>query len=78
MSLFSFIVTATHYQVEVFRFVTPCSVVVEHHHFRGQCCPAVGGSMDLQNGGILPQCCTASQPRRPRLESSPLRKPHIS
>jgi hypothetical protein len=32
---------------------------------------AGGGSMDLRNVGILPQHCTAFQPRRPRLETSP-------
>jgi len=31
--------------------------------------PEDGGSMVLRNDGILPQHYTASQPRRPRLES---------
>jgi hypothetical protein len=33
-------------------------------------CPEDGGSMDLRNVGIPPQPYTASQPRRPRLETS--------
>jgi len=34
--------------------------------------PEDGGSVDLRNVVILPQHHTASQPRRPRLESSQL------
>jgi hypothetical protein len=49
------------FQVEVFWVVTSCSFVVH---------PEDGGSIDLRNVGILPQNCMASQPRRPRLESS--------
>jgi hypothetical protein len=37
-----------------------------------------GGSMDLWNVGILPQHYTASEPRRPRLETSPPWKPQKS
>jgi hypothetical protein len=44
--------------VEVFRVVTPCSVVVGYLH------PEDGGSMDLWNVGIIPQHYTESQPRR--------------
>jgi hypothetical protein len=40
--------------------------------------PENGGSMALRNVGILPQHYTASKPRRPRFESSPPWKPHIS
>jgi len=36
------------------------------------------GSIDLRNIGILPQYYTASQPRRPRLESPPPWKPQNS
>jgi len=38
----------------------------------------VEGSMDHWNVGILPQHHTASEPRRPRLESSPPWKPQNS
>jgi len=34
--------------------------------------PEDGGSMDLWNVGIVPQLWTASQTRRPRLETPPL------
>jgi len=40
--------------------------------------PEDGGSMVLRNVGILPWHYTASHPRRPRLESSPPRRPQIS
>jgi hypothetical protein len=32
-------------QVEVFRFVTPCSVVVGYHHFRDPCCLHIHGEV---------------------------------
>jgi len=48
--------------------VTQCSVVVGYQHYKGPFHPEDGGSMDLRNTGILPQLCTALQPRRPRLE----------
>jgi len=40
--------------------------------------PEDGGSIDLWNIGILPQHCTASQPRRPRLETPPPWRPQNS
>jgi len=55
--------------VQVFRVVTPCSVVVGYQHFRSLH-PEDGASMDLWNVGILPQHYTAWQSRRPRLEVS--------
>jgi len=39
--------------------------------------PEDGGSMVLWEVGILSQHYTASEPRRPRLESSPLWEPKI-
>jgi hypothetical protein len=43
--------TAVKVQVEVFWVVTPYSVVIGYHRFRGQCClhihPEDGGSIDL-------------------------------
>jgi hypothetical protein len=60
-------------QVQLFWVVMECSVVEGYHCFVGPCClPEDGGSMDLRNVGILPQHYTASQPRRLRLEISPL------
>jgi hypothetical protein len=53
-------------QVEVFLPVALCSVVVGYLRFRG---PEDGGTMDLWNVGILPQHYTASQLRRPGLET---------
>jgi hypothetical protein len=50
------------FHVEVFWAVTPCSVAVG-----GPCCLHLQG--DLRNVGILPRLRTASQPRRPRLET---------
>jgi len=38
----------------------------------------VGSNKVFQNVGIIPQHYTASQPRRPQLESSPPWKPQIS
>jgi len=40
--------------------------------------PEDGGSMDLWNVGILPRHYTESQPKRPRLASSPPWKPQNS
>jgi hypothetical protein len=40
--------------------------------------PEDGGCMDLRNVGILPQHYTASQTRRPRLETSPPRKSQVA
>jgi len=57
-------------QVEVIWVLTSFSVLVRCQRFRGPC-PEDGGSMDLWNFDILPQHDTASEPRRPRLESSP-------
>jgi len=89
------IFTAVKIQVEVFRTVTPCSVVVGYRRFGGtcslclQCCLLlvkeqysslhrwVGDSKFRRNVGILPQPCTASQPRRPWLQSSPPWRPQI-
>jgi hypothetical protein len=78
-------------QVEVFCVVTPCSFVVGYQILRGPCCLHLLSfdavwccgriatfQMVLQNVGILPQHYTASQLRRPRLESSPLSEPEIS
>jgi hypothetical protein len=62
-------------QVELFWIVISCSAVVGYEHFSGPCFlllhPEDGGSMDLQNLGILEQHYTVSQPRRPQHESSP-------
>jgi hypothetical protein len=66
--------TAVIFQVEVFWVVTPCSVVVRYHYFRGprflhfqsevtSLHPEDGGSMDLRKIGVLPQHYTASEPR---------------
>jgi hypothetical protein len=41
--------TAVMSRVEVFWVVTPCSVVVGYHRFRGPCC------LHLRNVDILPQ-----------------------
>jgi hypothetical protein len=50
--------TAVNIQVEVFRFLTPCSVVVGYQSFRGPRCLHLddedGDSVDLRNVGILP------------------------
>jgi len=48
------------FQVEFFWVVTLCSLVLHAED---------GGIMDLRNAGILPQHYTASQPRRPRLDT---------
>jgi hypothetical protein len=56
---------------QAFWVVTPCSVVEGAPcclHLRGK----DGGSMELRNAGILPHHYTVSQPRKPRLESSPV------
>jgi hypothetical protein len=54
-------------QVEVFSVVTPRIVVLRYQRFGGPCClrPEYG------NFSLLPQHHAASQPRRPRLETSP-------
>jgi hypothetical protein len=44
---------------------------VSYHNTTQRYNPEDGGSMDLWNVGILPQHYTASQPRRPWLETSP-------
>jgi hypothetical protein len=63
------------FQVEVFWIATPCNYVVGQQRFWRPCClhiyPQDGESQDLRNVGILPQNYTVSQPRRPRLETSP-------
>jgi hypothetical protein len=75
------------FQVEVFRVVTPCSVVVGYQCSRDPCCLHLHGEvddgiMDFRNVGVLPQSYTASQPRI--LKAIPLFvlcmdvKPHIS
>jgi hypothetical protein len=67
-------------QVEVFRVLTPCSIVVGYHRFGSPFCwlhPEDGGNMDLRNVGIVPQHYMA-QLRRLRLEYSPPWKPQIS
>jgi hypothetical protein len=69
-------------QVEFFWVLTSCSAVVGYQRSRGPCCLHLlgdgGGSTDLWNAAILPQHYMTSQPRRPRLESSPPWKPQIS
>jgi hypothetical protein len=60
--------------------LTPHNVVVGYQCFRSSCClhsQGSGGSMNLWDVGIVPQCYTVSQPRRPQLESSLPWKPHI-
>jgi len=58
-------------QFEFFWVMTPCSFVVWYQRFTDSCClyrqGEEGGSMDLWNGGILPQHCTVSQYRRTRI-----------
>jgi hypothetical protein len=49
-------------QVEVIWVVTPCSVVVGYKRFKGPSCLHLHHR--FRNVGILPQHCTASQPRR--------------
>jgi len=66
--------------IQVVWVIIPCSDVVGHQYFGGPCCLHLqgdGGSMVLQNVGILPHVYTVSQPRRPWLESSSLWKPQI-
>jgi hypothetical protein len=46
---------AVMFQVEVFWFVTPFSVIIGYQRFRGPLHPEAGGSTDLCNGGIPPQ-----------------------
>jgi len=61
---------------EVFGVVTPCGVVMGCQRFG--CLhlhPEDGGSIDLRNDGIPSQHYTASQSRRPWLETSPPWKP---
>jgi hypothetical protein len=69
-------------QVEYFWVVTPSSFVIWHQRFRGSCClhpQGEDGSNNVpRNVSILPQHYTASQPRKPRLESLPPWKPQIS
>jgi len=52
-------------QVKVYWVMMPCNVTVGYQHFRGPCClhlhPEDGGSMVIQNVGILPQHQIASQ-----------------
>jgi len=65
---------AVEIQGKVFWVVMPCSVVVGYQHFRGPCCLQLqdkdedGGSMDLQNVGVLPKPYMMSQPRGPQIE----------
>jgi hypothetical protein len=63
--------TTVKIQVEVFCVVTLSTVVLGYHCFGVQCCLHLPGegSMDLRNGGILPNHYMTSQPRRLRLES---------
>jgi hypothetical protein len=49
--------------------------LVSYHNTTRRHNPEDGGSMDLWNVGNLPQHSTASQPTRPRLETSPPWKP---
>jgi hypothetical protein len=51
-------------------------ITKRRHKRKGHDCE--GGSKDLRNFVILPQHYIASQPRWPRLEFLPQRKPHIS
>jgi hypothetical protein len=68
-------------QVGVSRVTTPYNVAVGRQRFGGPCClpylPEDGDSKVLRNVGIL-QHYTASQPGKPRLESSPMWKPQIA
>jgi len=50
------------FHVEDLWIVTMCSVLVEYQR-------EDGGSKVLRNVGMLPQHYTASEPRRPRLQS---------
>jgi hypothetical protein len=52
--------------------------LVSYHISTYNYIPEDGVSMDLRNVGILPHHYTVSQPRRPRIESSPPQKPQIS
>jgi hypothetical protein len=54
------------FEDEVFRVVTPCSVVLGHRRFRGPCCLRLQGEVTT---GISPQHYTASETRRPRLRT---------
>jgi len=72
--------------MEWLKVVKLCSVAVGHQHFGGPCClhhQSQGLHCEdwdctvFQNIGILPQGDTASQPRRPQLESSLLLKSQI-
>jgi hypothetical protein len=58
------------YQVEVFWVVTPCIVVVDYQLFRGPCCLHLYFKVEAAWTSEIHY--TASQPRRPRLETSQL------
>jgi hypothetical protein len=58
--------TAVMFHVQVFWVVTPCSVSGGYRRFGDSCCLHL---QDPWNGGILPQHYTASQPRRPGLQT---------
>jgi len=59
-------------EVDVFCILNPCSFVIGYQRFReSRCQGEVGSSMNLWNGGILPQHYTEAQPSRPRLQISP-------
>jgi hypothetical protein len=62
--------TVVKIEAEVFWVVALFGVVVGCQHSGGPCCfhHEDGGSMNLQNNGILPQHYMMSQPRRPQLE----------
>jgi hypothetical protein len=66
-------------QVEVFWVVTTCNVVVGYQRFGGPFCLHLqgedGGSTVFWNACVVPRHYMASQPRRPRTETLPSRKP---
>jgi hypothetical protein len=70
--------TAVIFQIEIFSFVTPCSVAVRYQRFRGtRYFPEDESSMDIWNVFNLPKRYTASKPRRPRLETCKFPLEHL-
>jgi hypothetical protein len=60
--------TAVMFQVEVFSVMKPCSFVVGYQRFRASCCLHLQGDVaGIGKNGM--NHYTASQPRRPRLET---------
>jgi hypothetical protein len=51
-------------QVEAFRVVMLCNVVVRYKHFGGPCCLHLKGEVGGSKDGILLQHYTVSQPKR--------------